>query len=343
MVDIDKIVRKNVRTLTSYSCARDEFPGSDGIFLDANENPFGSLNRYPDPYQKELKAAACRLKGVSEDTLFMGNGSDEIIDLTYRIFCNPGNDKVLTFPPTYGMYEVSASVNDVEVVKIPLKDNFQINLKDTMPLLKNKNLKLIFICSPNNPTANCIDGTDIEYIISNFSGIVIIDEAYIDFCNKPSFIKMINRYSNLIVMQTLSKAWGLAAVRIGMAFSNPDIISYYNKIKPPYNISTVNQKAALEKLSKVEEYSYQVAEIVRERKRLSDFLEQLDTSVQVYPSEANFLLVKVKDANLIYKTLIDQGIIIRNRTKLVQNCIRITVGTKKENDELINALKRITI
>jgi histidinol-phosphate aminotransferase len=343
MAEIDNLVRKNVRTLTPYSCARDEFSGTDGIFLDANENPFGDLNRYPDPYQKELKEAVCKLKGVSEENLFLGNGSDEVIDLTYRIFCNPGRDKVLIFPPTYGMYEVSASVNDVETVKIPLKENFQIDLVSTRKWLKKENLKLVFICSPNNPTANCMDETDMEFVIKNFNGIVIIDEAYIDFSKKTSFLKLINKYNNLIVMQTFSKAWGLASVRIGMAFSNPDIIRYFNKVKPPYNISSGNQRTVLAKLGKIEDFKKQVNEIVTERERVTDILKNMDIIVQVYPSEANFLLVKVIDANLIYKTLMVQGIIIRNRTRVIKECVRITIGTKKENDALINALKRIIV
>lgn len=343
MADIEKLVRKNVRVLTPYSCARDEFPGNKGIFLDANENPYGNLNRYPDPYQKELKADICSLKGVSEEKLFLGNGSDEVIDLTFRIFCNPGFDKALTFSPTYGMYGVSADINDIEMIKIPLRNDFQISLEDTESWLNDEKVKLIFICSPNNPTSNCINKSDIEYIISKFNGIVIVDEAYIDFCNKPSVIKLTDMYNNLIVMQTFSKAWGLAAVRIGMAFANPVIIRYFNKVKPPYNISSVNQKAALEKLCKIEDYRIQIGKIIEERERLSGVLKQLNIIVNVYPSDANFLLVKVKDANLIYKILVDQGIIVRNRTKLIRDCIRITVGTRQENDELINALKRISI
>ena len=236
--------------LTPYSCARDEFQGSSGIFMDANENPYGNLNRYPDPYQKELKNSVSQFKGIEEEKIFLGNGSDEIIDLCFRIFCNPGIDKALTFTPTYGMYEVSAAVNDVKVIKIPLNDNFQIDLRKTEPFLSDKNLKLIFICSPNNPTGNAMNYSDVEYIISKFSGIVVIDEAYIDFSEKPSFIKLIGKYNNLIVMQTFSKAFGLASVRVGMAFSDPEIIQYFNKVKPPYNISTINQKAALVKIRK---------------------------------------------------------------------------------------------
>jgi histidinol-phosphate aminotransferase len=343
MIDINKLVRDNVKALTPYSCARDDFKGKTGVFLDANENPFGKLNRYPDPYQKELKSAIAAFKEISEEKIFLGNGSDEIIDLTYRVFCNPGVDKALTFTPTYGMYEVSASVNDIKTIKIPLDENFEINIKLAEPLLSDNTLKLIFICSPNNPSANTINATDIEYIIANFKGIVLIDEAYIDFSDKPSFINMIDKYRNLIVMQTFSKAFGLASVRVGMAFSNPEIIRFFNKIKPPYNISTINQKAALKKIGNIEEYRKQILKIKNEKKRLADNLKKMKMTEIVYPSDANFLLIKVKNANYIYDSLVRQGIIIRNRTTIINNCLRITVGTRSENNKLIKALNNITI
>ena len=252
MSDIEKLVRDNVRDLIPYSSARDEFSGKEGIFLDANENPYGNLNRYPDPYQRELKSSVSKIKGVPEENIFLGNGSDEIIDLCFRIFCNPGTDKVLTFAPTYGMYEVSAAINDVELIKIPLSDDFNIEIKSVLPFLKDPKLKLIFLCSPNNPTGNSMNRSDIEAIISAFSGIVVIDEAYIDFSEQPSFKTMLNSFRNLIVMQTFSKAMGLAAARIGMAFMNRSLIHYFNKMKPPYNISTINQKAALKCLTGIE-------------------------------------------------------------------------------------------
>jgi histidinol-phosphate aminotransferase len=238
MFKINELVRDNVKHLIPYSCARDDYKGSSGVFLDANENPFGNLNRYPDPYQHKLKSAISLVKMVNEESVFLGNGSDEIIDLCFRIFCNPGVDKVMIFPPTYGMYEVSASINDVAVIKVPLDDDFQINIKEVELLLKDQNIKLVFICSPNNPSGNCMNSEDIEYILNNFTGIVILDEAYNDFSNKPSFISMTGRWPNLVVMQTFSKAFGLASVRIGIAYSNPDIIRFFNWIKPPYNIST---------------------------------------------------------------------------------------------------------
>ncbi len=343
MFDLNKLVRENVKNLTPYSCARDEFKGKTGIFLDANENPFGKLNRYPDPYQRDLKAAISKNMGISEEKIFLGNGSDEIIDLCFRVFCNPGKDNVLTFTPTYGMYEVSASVNDIKVIKVPLNESFQIDLKKSKPWLADNNLKLIFICSPNNPTANCMESSDISYLISNFNGIVVIDEAYIDFTEKPSFIKLIDRFPNLIVMQTFSKAFGLAAARVGMAFSNPAILQYFNKLKPPYNISTINQIAALRKLGKTEEFKSQVLKIKNEKERLNADLKKLKITEKVYPSDANFILVKVKNATLIYNSLIDKHIIIRNRTSVINNCLRITVGTRSENNKLINALKTITI
>ena len=343
MFDLEKLVRENVKNLTPYSCARDEFKGKTGTFLDANENPFGDLNRYPDPYQRDLKTAISKNKGISVEKIFLGNGSDEIIDLCFRVFCNPGKDIALTFTPTYGMYEVSASVNDVKIIKIPLDESFQIDVEKTKPYFSNDNLKIIFICSPNNPTGNCMNSSDIDYIISNFKGVVIIDEAYIDFTEKSSFLTKVDKYPNLIVMQTFSKAFGLAAARVGMAFSNPSILQYFNKLKPPYNISTINQNAALKKLGKTEEFKSQVLKIKKEKERLCNDLKKLEITLTIYPSDANFILVKVPDATFIYNSLIDKHIIIRNRTSVINNCLRITVGTHTENNKLINALKTIVI
>src|ERR1035437_4724859 len=309
MVDINKLVRENVIRLTPYSSARDEFQGPDGIFMDANENPFGNLNRYPDPYQRELKVEISKVKGISEERIFLGNGCDQIIDLCFRVFCNPGIDKALTFTPTYGMYEVSASVNDISFVKIRLNENFQIDHEALRPMFSDKNLKLIFICSPNNPTGNSINYSDVENIIINFNGIVVIDEAYIDFSDKPSFAKLIYKYPNLIVMQTFSKAFGLAAVRVGIAFTDPAIVKYFNKMKPPYNISTINQNAVLKKLNKVEVYKSQVNKIKKDRERLASNLKKIKITEKVYPSDANFILVKVRNATLIYNTLVSNSII----------------------------------
>jgi histidinol-phosphate aminotransferase len=343
MVDINNLVRNNVRSLTPYSCARDEYEGSKGIFMDANESPFGRLNRYPDPYQKELKAAVSRLKGIEKEKIFLGNGSDEIIDLCFRTFCNPGKDKVLIFSPSYGMYEVSAEVNDVKIIKIPLTVNFQINIDAVKPQLRDDKLKLIFVCSPNNPTGNCMNTSDIIHIIENFRGIVVLDEAYIDFSDIQSFTGMIDSYPNLIVLQTFSKAMGLAAARIGMAFMDTEVVKYFNKLKPPYNISTINQKAALRKTNNIKEYRCQINIIKEERERLSEDLKNLPVIVNVFPSDANFLLVKVENASSIYKSLVDRNIIVRNRSNVVENCLRITVGTRYENNRLINALKKIVV
>jgi histidinol-phosphate aminotransferase len=343
MLDISKLVRENVKRLIPYSSARDDYSGSTGIFLDANENPFGDLNRYPDPYQKKLKTALCRLKEVNEESVFLGNGSDEIIDLAFRIFCNPGTDKAMIFPPTYGMYEVSASVNDVEVIKVPLNIDFQIDQKKAAEFFSDPYLKLIFICSPNNPTGNSMDSATIEYIFQNFKGIVVLDEAYSDFSEKPSFKKMVDRYQNLIVMQTFSKALGLAAARIGIAISNREVLQYFNRIKPPYNISTINQEAALLKLSDGNDFRKQVLQIKKERERLKAELLNLSITEKIFHSDANFLLIKVKDANFIYNYLVNNNIIVRNRSSMVNNCLRITVGTIEENNKLIETLKKVEL
>lgn len=343
MADINKLVRENVRALIPYSCARDEFKGKDGVFLDANENPYGDMNRYPDPYQRELKAAISKIKGVPEENIFLGNGSDEIIDLCFRIFCNPGTDKALTFIPTYGMYEVSASINDVKLVRVSLSDDFQIDAKSVLPTLKDPALKLVFICSPNNPTGNSMQAFEMEKIISDFGGIVVIDEAYIDFSEQASFKNMISRYKNLIVMQTFSKAMGLAAARVGIAFMDTVLAGYFNKMKPPYNISSPNQKAALKCLTRYELLKNRISMIKNERKRLAYELEKISIIEKVFPSDSNFLLVKTGNADLIYSELIGEKIIVRNRNKIVPGCIRITVGTKSENDRLLGALRKIGI
>lgn len=341
MIDLDSLVRENVRNLVPYSSARDEFNGSTGIFLDANENPYGILNRYPDPHQKKLKIAISNLKGIDENNIFLGNGSDEVIDLSIRIFCNPGTDKILTFTPTYGMYEVSALINDVGIIKIPLTDNFQIDTEKADKFLNDKELKLIFICSPNNPTSNSMRSSDVEYLLNKFRGIVVIDEAYIDFSEKPSFLKMNSKYPNLIVMQTFSKAFGMAAVRVGMAFSNPAVINYFNKMKPPYNISSINQEAVLKKLESNKQYKLQVSRIKKERERLYYLLSRVSIVEKVYPSDANFFLIKVDDADMVYNTLVGKNIIVRNRNSIMENCLRVTIGKRSENDRLINTLKKL--
>jgi histidinol-phosphate aminotransferase len=336
--EINNLVRKNILSLKPYSSARDEFSGSDGVFLDANENPFGELNRYPDPHQKELKLGLSEVKSVPVSSIFVGNGSDEVIDLTFRIFCNPGIDMALIFTPTYGMYEVSAEINDVELVKVPLSESFQIDFKALGKYLNNENLKLIFICSPNNPTANSLE--NIERVLQEFKGMVIVDEAYIDFSKAGSLLSKIEQYPNLIVMQTFSKAWGLAAARVGMAYSNDLVISFFNKVKPPYNVSALNQKAALKALQNVEEFENRKSIILEQRTWLQNQLADLPVVVRLYPSDANFLLVEMTDANRIYNELVNQKVITRNRHSVVKNCIRITVGSPDENRKLIKALKK---
>jgi len=341
MFNLNKIVRPNILSLEAYSSARDEFSGSEGIFLDANENPFGNLNRYPDPFQKAVKQTVSEVKGVPAQNIFLGNGSDEIIDLCFRVFCEPGKDKALTFTPTYGMYEVSAAINNVELVKVQLDENFQIDIAAATPLLDDPALKIIFICSPNNPTGNSIEAA--EYIIQNFNGIVVVDEAYIDFSDNVSLSKKINDYPNLIVLQTLSKAWGLAAARVGIAYASVDVISFLNKVKPPYNISTPNQSAALYALQDIAKFELQKNIILKEKEKMLQELNNLSYVSKVYPSDTNFFLVEVSDANGIYDTLIGNKIIIRNRNKIVKNCLRITIGTPDENEALLTALKNIML
>jgi histidinol-phosphate aminotransferase len=337
--DIKNLVRKNILSLMPYSSARDEFSGNDGVFLDANENPFGELNRYPDPHQKELKNKLTEIKSIPTSSIFVGNGSDEVIDLTFRIFCNPGKDKALIFTPSYGMYEVSAEINDVELIKIPLTDSFQIDFNALENYLSDEDLKLIFICSPNNPTANSLD--NIEKILQKFNGIVIVDEAYIDFSKVRSFLTKIDLYPNLVVMQTFSKAWGLAAARVGMAYSNDLIISLYNKVKPPYNVSGPNQKAALKVLNDRAGFENRKSIILDQRTWLQNQLAGLAVVIKIYPSDANFLLVEMTDANRIYNELVNKKVITRNRHNVVKNCIRITVGSPEENQILVDALNKI--
>ncbi len=340
-MEIKQLVRKNIQAVKPYSSARDEFTGPAGVFLDANENPFGTLNRYPDPLQRELKQKLSELRAVPVQCIFAGNGSDEVLDLAFRIFCEPGADKALTFSPTYGMYEVSAAINNIELINIPLNASFQIDLEALDPYMEDERIKLIFICSPNNPTGNSIDG--IEEVLKRFKGIVIVDEAYIDFSSRDSLTNKLNEYPNLIVTQTLSKAWGLAAARIGIAYAGAAIIEYLNKVKPPYNISLLNQQAALAALGNYESYLHNKAILLRERQMLETRLREAALVKKIYPSDANFLLVEVTNAGRVYNSLIQQGIITRNRGSLISNCIRITVGSPSENQQLLNALKQVKV
>ncbi len=341
MIDIKQLVRANILELKSYTSARDEFFGEEGVFLDANENPFGILNRYPDPYQRKLKEQLARLKDVQPQNIFIGNGSDEVIDLALRIFCNPGVDKALIFTPTYGMYAVSAAVNAIEVLEVPLTQEFQIDVKKVEEVLADSSIKLIFICSPNNPTGNVLRRSDIETILERFKGIVLIDEAYIDFSQEISLISALDRYKNLIVSQTFSKAWGLAGARLGTAYANEEIIALFNKIKPPYNVSTLNQQAAIDVLNEQSVFEENLRVIQSEKQRLIDELQGIETVLKIYPSDANFLLVEMNDAERTYNALVERQIITRNRSTQVANCIRITIGAPTENNELINALKEL--
>lgn len=342
--NIDDLVRANVKKLTPYSSARDEFSGEANVFLDANENSLGSpltkwYNRYPDPHQHKIKEKLSKIKGVAPENIFIGNGSDECIDLLYRAFCNPGKDNVIICPPTYGMYQVSAEINDIEIRKAPLLDNYQLDPVH-METLVDDFTKIIWLCSPNNPTANALNREDIETVLNNFPGIVVIDEAYINFSRHRSFIQELADYPNLVVLQTLSKAWGLAGLRLGMAFASREIINIYNKIKPPYNIAQSTQDIVLQALDNVEEVNDMIRVIVAEREKLKEQLAAIPHVQKIYPSDANFLLIKVDKARKAYDHLLGKGIVVRDRSnvQLCEDCLRITVGTPEEN---ITLLKRL--
>jgi histidinol-phosphate aminotransferase len=331
--DLLSLVRPNIWALKPYSSARDEFTGGEGIFLDANENPFGKKNRYPDPHQRELKRALAAFRDIPADQIFIGNGSDEVIDLVYRIFCEPGKDRVILCPPTYGMYEVSANIHNVEVIEVPLTADFELQIDKIL----QQRARCIFVCSPNNPSGNSLQG--VERLLEEFGGIVVVDEAYIDFSSGRSFIEQLPRYPNLIVMQTFSKAWALASARVGIAYAGKEIIALMDKTKPPYNVSAFNQQEALKALSKPEKYAYRVKVILEQRALLEKELEKISVVQRVYPSDANFLLVEVDDANALYRYLVESSVIVRNRHSVVHNCLRITVGTPNENQQLLTAIR----
>jgi len=352
-MDINKLQRENIKNLRPYSTARDEYKGQASIFLDANENSYGSpltqatsgdknYNRYPDPLQLDLKDAIGKIKGVPIENTFLGNGSDEAIDLLFRAFCEPGQDNVIILPPTYGMYEVSANINNVEVRKVNLLPSFQLDL-DGIAEAIDENTKLIFICSPNNPTGNSIVRTDIETVLANFNGLVVIDEAYINYAKQRTFIKELTEYPNLVILQTFSKAWGLAALRLGMAFAARPVIDVLNKVKPPYNINQATQDIALNALQNIEQVNEWIKITVAERENLSNELAALPMVKKVYPSDANFILIEVEDALNTYNSLVDEGIIIRDRSKvtLCEGCLRITIGTSEENKTLLETLKTL--
>ena len=343
--ELDKLIRPNIKNLTPYSSARHEFTGKASVFLDANENASGSplqekFNRYPDPLQWQLKFQLAKIKGVPAENIFVGNGSDEVIDLAYRIFCNPGKDNVIICPPTYGMYEVSGNINDVEIKKVNLTEDFQLDVEGILDAVDN-NSKLLFICSPNNPTGNDMDREAVEILLNNFPGIVIIDEAYINYSKQKTFIQELTEYPNLIVMQTLSKAWGLAALRLGLCYASLDIIDLFNKVKPPYNINDASQQLGVQALQNTNQVNEWIKEVVVQKEILMQELKQLSFVEKIFPSDANFILVKVKDANNLYNHLSGHEVIVRNRSKdvLCANCLRITIGTGEENEILINLLR----
>lgn len=346
MFNINKLLRENIKKVKPYASARDEYEGNEGVFLDANENALGSVaggnyNRYPDPKQRTVKQKISTLKRVPPSQIFLGNGSDEAIDLLFRALCVPGKDNVVIMPPTYGMYEVSAGINDIQVKEIPLTADYNIRPNEVLEAV-NENTKIIFICSPNNPTGNSLIIQDIEKVIQGFTGIVVIDEAYIDFASSPSFIERLQEFPNIVIMQTFSKAWGMASLRLGMAFASNEVIDVLNKIKPPYNINGASQEIALRALDNLEYKEKMVKEILVERAQLIKDLKSLKIVYQVFPSDANFILVKFLDGKKTYTFLIENKIITRDRSKVVlcENALRITVGTREENQTLINALRK---
>jgi len=342
--DIKKIVRPNIEILKAYSSAKDEYTGVANILLDANENSLGSpltkwYNRYPDPYQKKLKEKLAFIKQIEASQIFIGNGSDECIDNLYRTFCIPGKDNIIICPPTYPMYEVGANINNIEIKSAPLLENYQLNLAHIEQLV-NENTKIIWICSPNNPTGNSLDRIDIETVLNHFNGIVVVDEAYINFSKQKSFAQSLIDYPNLVVLQTLSKAWGLAGIRIGMAFASSEIIAYMNKVKPPYNINIVTQELALTALEEVGQVNDMIMHLVDMRNALAEVIESMPYVEKVFPSDTNFLLVKIRNARSLYEYLLTKGIVVRDRSS-IENCadsLRITVGNEQENTQLVDAM-----
>ena len=343
MMTLDDLVRPNIKSLAPYSCARDEFKGREAhVFLDANESPYNSpYNRYPDPLQMKLKKVLSRIKGVAVDNMCLGNGSDEMIDLVYRCFCRPGMDNVVAIEPTYGMYKVCADINDVEYRKVLLDDGYRMSAAAIMSAC-DANTKVVWICTPNNPTGNLMAPAEIGLVLRGFGGIVVIDEAYSDFTKARTWRSQLDTYPNMIVLNTMSKAWGCAAIRLGMAFASKDIIEIFNKVKYPYNVNELTQHMAIQRLNDSFEVEKWVRTIVVERDRMVQAFMQLPVCKKVYPTDANFFLAKVDDATRIYNYLIDKGIVVRNRTnvQLCHDCLRITVGSKSENNELLAALRQ---
>ena len=346
MRTLKELTRPNVWALKPYSSARDEYSGVEAsVFLDANENPYNTpVNRYPDPLQRELKALIAPLKGVREENIFLGNGSDEAIDLIFRAFCRPGVDNVVAIDPTYGMYKVCAEVNDVEYRTMLLDVYYQFKASALLSAI-DENTKAIFVCSPNNPTGNSLCRKEMESLLNRFDGLVIVDEAYIDFSSEPSMLKDLDKYPNLIVLQTFSKAWGCAAIRLGMAFASPEIIAIFNKIKYPYNVNILTQQEAIKMLQHPEQIKAWVDTLLEERARVMEEFVKLPCCIRVFPTDANFFLAKVYEATQLYNYLVSEGIIVRNRTNvaLCKDCLRITIGTKKENDALLEALRKVEV
>lgn len=342
-MNLEKLVRPNIFRLTPYSCARDEFKGRNAsVFLDANENPYNaSLNRYPDPLQEDLKSELAQVKGVPAEYMFLGNGSDEAIDLIYRIFCEPRKDNVVAISPTYGMYEVCAHINDVEYRPVLLDEGFQMNARKLLDAT-DSHTKVIWICSPNNPTGNCMQRQEVETVLKEFEGIVVVDEAYSDFNQARPFRSDLPLYPNLVVLNTMSKAWASAAIRLGMAFADPSIIALFNKVKYPYNVNILTQQQAREMIHNRPKLQQWMSTILTERRHLMPAVAELPFCKQVYPTDANFFLIRVTDANRLYHYLVNHGIIVRNRSRvaLCDNCLRITVGTPQENCELLSALRQ---
>ena len=342
-MDINQLLRKNIQSLKPYSSARDEYTGEAMVFLDANENPFNEpYNRYPDPLQKEVKEKISKLKSVATQNIFLGNGSDEPIDLLIRAFCEPRIDNIVSMNPTYGMYQVAADISGVELNKVSLNENFELGAQEILDAT-NQNTKLIFLCSPNNPTGNSLNPEALHVIVSSFNGIVVIDEAYIDFAPGKTFLHEIDKYPNLVILQTFSKAWGMAGIRLGMAFAQTPIISVLNKIKYPYNLNILTQKKALELLDKKVSVQNWVKLLIAEREKMEELLMEFPFVEKVYPSDANFLLAKMHDAKGVYDYLVEEGIIVRDRSKvhLCKDTLRITIGTSDENETLLNALKNL--
>lgn len=344
MKPLKELLRPNILSLSPYSCARDEYKGTDAkVFLDANESPYNApLNRYPDPLQRELKTLLAKIKNVHEENIFLGNGSDEAIDLIYRCFANPGKDNVVAMEPTYGMYKVCADINDVEYRPVFLQEAFKLSASKILAACDNYT-KVIWICSPNNPTGNSMERKEVETLLKEFEGLVVVDEAYADFSTQKSFRFNLQEYPNLIVLQTMSKAWGCAAIRLGMAFADKEIIETFNKVKYPYNVNFLTQQKAQQMLQEKSRVENWVKITLEERTRMTEAFKKLKVCRHVYPSDANFFLAKMTDAQAIYEKLMNLGIIVRNRSRVVlcEDCLRITIGTKSENDELLKALQTL--